>query len=476
MLLSGGRLATAIISLIAIRAVSTFLSPEQYGELSLLIAVQMLCGLFLVNPVGQHINLHTHEWWDDRTLMGRLKSYRSYILAVSLTGMAVVIFLSKLHSLNQMYLTAVSMFVMVAMATWNATLIPMLNMLGFRAASVFWGIVTLGVGLAVSVMLIFLYPSPVAWFSGQAVGMGFGALGSYFVLRRHSVESSALHGSFKLIDKDTVITYCLPLALATWLMWIQLSGYRFLIEKYYGLAQLGFMAIGLQLASQIWSLAESLAMQFLYPLFYRRVTELRSQAEFEYALSDLVNTLIPLYTILTGLLIASAPYLLKVLVASRYQSAINFLVLGVGIEMCRVLGNVFSNAAHVRRKTKSLALPYGTGAITALILIYQVGVNQMPIIWATLALLVGGIAMLSVMTIGMYQQVKFTLDIARCFVGLLFMAVMIVLSFFLPAFDGVMASIGMLIFLGTLSAVVVFALMRINPAMLRLLSVKLREF
>ena len=73
-------------------------------------------------------------------------------------------------------------------------------------------------------------------------------------------------------------------------MWLQLSGYRFLIEGYWGLAQLGFMAVGLQLAGQISALAESLAMQFLYPLFYRRVSLQEEKNEVVLAFSDLLNT------------------------------------------------------------------------------------------------------------------------------------------------------------------------------------------
>ena len=50
MLVSGGRLAAALMALVTIRAVTTFLTPEQYGALALLIAVQTFCGFFLVNP------------------------------------------------------------------------------------------------------------------------------------------------------------------------------------------------------------------------------------------------------------------------------------------------------------------------------------------------------------------------------------------------------------------------------------------
>lgn len=474
-LVSGGRLASALLALVAIRAVTTFLTPEQYGELALLIAVQSFCGLFLINPVGQYINLHTHAWWDDGTLLARLKSYRQYVLVVSLVGMAAVLGMGKLQTVHQVLWTAAAMFAMVVAGTWNATLIPVLNMLGFRAASVWWSIVTAVLALAASIILVMWLPFATAWFAGQAIGLALGAFGARYVLRQHAMQAENSQGTLPLLDRRTILTYCLPLALATGLMWLQLSGYRFVIEGYWGLAQLGFMAVGLQLAGQIWMLAESLASQFLNPLFYRRITAYENYAEVELAFSDLLNTLIPVYFVLTGLLILSAPYLLNVLVAPQFQDAITFVMLGAGIEMCRVLGNLLSNAAHVRRKTKSLALPYAAGAMVSLVLIYLAGVKQMEIGWAGAALSAGASAMLAVMAVVMYQQVKFSLDVARCSVGAAGMAVMVLLAVWLPKLSGVGTSIGMLMLMGVLSGIVVLALLWKNPAALRLLTVQLRK-
>ena len=475
MLLSCGRLTAVLMALIAIRVVTTFLTPEQYGELALLITVQMFCGLFLVNPVGQHINLHTHAWWDDGTLLSRLKPYRRYVLVVSLIGGFAVLTVGKQHSVEQLLCTAMVMFAMVAVSTWNATLIPMLNMLGFRSASVLWSIISVAIGLACSVLLVMWLPSATAWFAGQAIGMAIGALGAKYVLRRHATILKHSINSLPLLNKHTAITYCLPLALATGLMWLQLSGYRFVIEQYWGLAQLGFLVIGLQLAGQIFALAESLAMQFLYPLFYRRVSKHENLVEVELAYSDLLNTLVPVYFVLTGLVIFSAPYLLKILVASQFQQAITFVMLGAGIELCRVLGNLLSNAAQIKRKTKSLALPYAVGSIISLAFIYFAGVRQLDISWAGVALSLGAIAMFVVMLINMYQLVKFVLDTKRCFAGFAMMLGMALLVIWMPKVTGLGVSIAMVVLIAVIVGLVIMILLWKNPATLRLLNVKLRD-
>ena len=475
LLISGGRLAGTLFALLAIRAVTTFLTPEQYGEFALLLTVQSFFGLFLVNPVGQHINLHTHAWWDDGSLLARLKSYSRYILLVSLISGLVMLSIVKHNSVQQGMWTAIAMFATVVAGTWNATLIPMLNMLGFRGASVLWGGITAVLSLVSAILLVLWLPSATAWFAGQTIGLGIGAIGAKFVLRKNTARSVFFQKSLPLIDKKTILNYCFPLALATGLMWLQLSGYRFLVEKYWGLEQLGFLAIGLQLASNIFALAESLAMQFLYPLFYRRVTKHENLTEVELALSDLLNTLLPLYLVLAGLVMLSAPYLLKILVAPQFQNAVSFIMLGAGIETCRILGNVFSSAAHIKRKTNSLVLPYSAGALLTLSLIFIAGIRHAEINWVGVALLVGAMAMFLVMAIGMYKQVKFSLDIIRCSVGATVMLSMILLGVWLPKLSGIGESIVMLILIGLLAGIVVFALLWKNPATLRLLNVQLRN-
>jgi O-antigen/teichoic acid export membrane protein len=475
MLVGGGRLAAAFMALVTIRAVTTFLTPEQYGELALLISVQMFCGLFLVNPVGQHINLHTHAWWDDGTLMARLKSYRRYILAVSFVGGVVVLGTGKQHDATQLFSIAMAMFVMVVAGTWNATLIPMLNMLGFRAASVLWSVITVAIGLISSILLVVWTPTATAWFAGQAIGMGSGALGAGWILRRHAIQSTHSLVRLPLLDRRIVVTYCLPLAIATGLMWLQLSGYRFIIEGYWGLAQLGFLAVGLQLAGQISALVESLAVQFFYPLFYRRISAHEQISEVELAFSDLLNTLIPIYFVLTGLIILSSPYLLKILVAPQFQDAITFVMLGACIELFRILGNLLSNAAHARRKTMSLALPYAIGSMTTLTLICFVGTSQINIKWAGASLMAGALAMFITMLINMYQQVKFILDVWRCFFGAVVMVVLALLVIWMPKVSGLGAAIAMLIMAGIPAGVAVLALLWKNPGTLRLLNVQLRK-
>ena len=470
-----GRLFAAIMALITMRVVTSFLSPEQYGELALLVTVQMFCGLFLINPIGQHINLHTHAWWDDGTLSARLRGFRAYVLVISLLGGVIIIALGKFDLKGQFIGTTFAMFAMVVAATWNATLIPILNMLGFRAASVFWSTITVVIGLASSILLVMWLQSAIAWFVGQVIGMTLGALGAKVILKRHGLQAKHDQLRLPLLDKNTIVTYCLPLAVATGLMWIQLSGYRFLIKAYWGFEQLGFLVIGLQIAGQIFSLAESLAMQFLYPLFYRRVTDHEKHIEVELAFSDLLNTLVPIYLVLAGFLILTAQYLLQILVAPQFKDSISFVFLGAGIELCRVLGNLVSNAAHVKRNTLTLALPYAVGSVIVLTLIYMASVLHMHIYYAALTLLLGGFVTLISILISMYRQIKFSLDCKRCLFGVFVMLAMTTLMLCAPKVSEVSLASGMLVLVMIPTAIILLLLVWKNPALHRLLNAQLRN-
>lgn len=473
--MSAGRIFSALVALVAIRVSTTLLAPELYGELALLITIQLFCGLFFINPVGQHINLHTHFWWDEGSLATRLKSYRGYVLTVSIVGGGIA-FLVNLHQpLFQLALTSAVVLSIVAAGTWNATLVPMLNMLGFRAQSVLWSVGTTVLGLIFSVALTMSWPSATAWLAGQAIGMLLGGLGARAVLLRCEQYQRMSKTSLPLLDRSTVISYCLPLSIATGLMWLQLSGYRFVIEAYWGLAALGFMVVGLQVANQIFSIAESILSQFLYPMFYRQVSNERVEKVESLAFSDLVNTLAPLYFVLAGFIMMAAPYLLKILVSSKFHEATIFVMLGVGVELCRVLANLFGNAAQITRKTHSLALPYAAGAFTTLALVYLAGVLEMPLFASGVALALGAVAMFGVMWWRMSMQITLLIDMSRWFQGVLALLTMSMMMIWLPREVDIWESLAILA-LGTICAGMVgLVLSWKNPAVSRLIKVELRK-
>ena len=442
-IVAGGRIISAILGILIIRVVTTLLSPEQYGELTLFVVIQTFCNLILVSPIGVYISRHTHEWWENGSLVSKLHDYKKYVFFASLIGGLFSILIFYHHPIISIISTAFVLIFIINCATWNATLISLLNMIGSRGAATSLTLLTIIVSLLMSVAFYSISKTALAWFFGQSIGFMLGAIGAVLVVRENVIVKS-LPDSETALDKQSLLTYCLPLLIGTAFMWFQISGYRLLVEHYWGLTMLGMFSVGVLLANQIWSLVELLAQQFLYPLFYKSITH-TDEGNVERAFTDLVNVLIPIYLVLAGMIYLAAPYLLKLIVTTEYSGSELFLKLGSGIEFCRVTAGLLSNAAHVTKQTRAIVWPYVVGAIVALILIIFIGVFHFDIYWVGYCLLFAAFAMLSVMFIMMYQQVKFALDFWRCFISSLILIGFLIFSFWQPYPRGPMEAIMILI-------------------------------
>lgn len=469
--IGGGRLLTALLGILAIRAATTFLSPGEYGQLAMLLAVQAFCGLFLINPVGQHINRHTHEWWDDGSLLARMRPYRNYVLLVSLVGAAATGFMLSFPAPLTAALAISAVWLAVNAATWNATLIPMLNMVGFRAWSVALSTLTIAAGLLVSVALMQFFDGAVAWYAGQVAGAALGAIWARRVLQARAARG--VSGSLPLVDRGVVLDYCLPLAVATGFMWVLMSGYRFMVGHFWGLDTLGFLAVGLLLAGQIWALVETLVQQFLFPLFYRRITG-ADEVTRTAAMSDLLNLVGPFYLLLAGAMFVGAPSIVTLLAAERYAGADLFLRFGIGIELCRVLGNLAGQAAQVTRQTRSLWFPYFCGTVVAVSLIGFAGVRQGDILWVGYALFLASLATLTTMGRAMHRQLAFSLEAGRWLRGGGGMLLLAAPGFWLARPAGMPDALLVVLLIGMFTLAALYAMGRNAPALKRFLAVDLR--
>ena len=473
--IAGGRIACALVAIVSIRIATTVMPPAQYGELALLVAVQMFAGLLFVNPIAQHINVNTHRWWDDGTLLARLKPFGRYLIVVAVLGAAVAYAVAQRQSMHYPWLAVIGIFLLVMAGAWNQTLMYMLNMLGMHGASAFWSVATAGTSLFFAAFLAMTGQSPEYWLLGLSTGMLAGAYGARWQLRNRIPTRLPSHEALHFISRQVAMSYCLPLAFAATFMWVQFSGYRFFVENYWGVEKLGFLVVGMQVASQFWILIESLAMQFFYPLMFKQVSQAINQKDEDAALSNLLNTLLPVYFILTGMLLLSAKYILSILAAPQYQAALTFTLLGAGIELCRSVGNVLGLAAQVKRKTHAAALPYGIGAATALVLIGWAGSQRMDVSAAAFALALAGAVMLVTMIGKMSRLVKFSIDLPRLLTAFLVMIGMATLHTFVPDVVGVGWRLAILFGFGALVSLLVLLLMYGSPSARSLLAVRLRK-
>jgi O-antigen/teichoic acid export membrane protein len=474
---AGGRLVSALAALVAIRVATTLLSPNEYGLWAVLVTFQVFCGLFLVNPVGQYINRHTHEWGDQGVLHSKLRRFKVYVLFASSAGAlaAGVWGCFQPFSPVELLIHMAAVFLMVLCATWNATYVVLLNMFGSRAWSVFWGTATLVFGLAFASLLVGFHSGGLVWFTGHALGMAAGAVGARYVFARSVPTPTSEQPKYQsFFAPGDLKTYVLPLALATGFMWWLVSGYRLMIEQYWGLAALGAMAVGLTLATQLWGLFESLCMQFLFPLYYRRIAS-ANKAQGAQAFSDLLNALGPLYLVLAAATVACAPSLLILFVSAQYANVVVFLQLGALFEFCRVGANLLGSAAQVERNMQSLILPYAVGATLLLLGLLVAADQRYTPQQAVYVVAAAGALMFAVMVWRMRVQLPFTFDLLRWTLAFLLLPLSLGLAQYGPENSGSWLAAALHVaVVGAVCAVCMFALLWKNPALVRLLQVRLR--
>lgn len=480
-----GRLATALIAIASLRIMTTVLAPSDYGQWVLLVAFQTFCGLFLINPVDQHVFRHAHAWWDDGTLLRHLAKFDRYIRLVSLFITVAVVSWSSYkpseggNNLALGLAAGLTVGVIVYLGTWNTVFVTLLNVLGFRVQSVIWMIASVLVGLVCSTLFVTQYPHAISWVLGQAFGAAVGAFGAWRTLRRYSEGNSVYSRRIAFADflnRATVLSFCLPLAAATGFMWLQNTGYRFWVGGIWGVAELGILAVGLGVSAQLTAIIESLAMQFLYPYFARRITNANSDTQTGSALSDLMNVLAPIYAIWAGFNAVCAAALLEVLTDSRYHVAAPFVIFGAMIEFTRCTTNLWSNTARAMRQTKGLIYPYGLGA--AVVWLGAIGAAhfEMGLSGLSAVLVIAGLVTCGSMIVLMQRLLPISIDVPRLVLGLTVMGACFAAALVTPMQTiGLYQNLTLLLFGGVVASLLMAATLWRNRALTRLLSASLRS-
>jgi|GEM_PF-530709 len=374
-LLVSGRFVQALLTIASLRVLTAFLSPAQVGSVYLILSIAAVFGLFFINPVGMYINRKLHAWQADKSVFAHFFLFNIYVGGVAAFSLAVVgggkYFFGIGSELSALPLIlAVACYVYAS--TWNMTLIPALNMLEFRAPFVIFSVLTSGLALAFSFILVAkVSPTAFSWIGGQAAAMFVMALFALFALKKRLGEdfnAPSLSG-VKTDRSNGLWLFAPPLAGATLFMWVQNQSYRVIVEKLAGPEFLGFLAVGLGIAASLAAVTESLAQQIYFPGFYKRISA-AGPRERKAALAGLAVKTLPVYIILTLFVIAVSTQLTVLLVDKKFASAAVFVAFGAFIELFRMTANILAASAHAEMRTGVLIKPYAAGGIFTVVGVY----------------------------------------------------------------------------------------------------------
>lgn len=386
------RIAQALIGLAALRLSTHYLTVEQFGLLGLLTGITTCFGLLLINPLGQHVNRHTHEWHKQHVLLYRLRQYNHYLLglAVAVFVVSTCWFANRLISpQDSLTILAVGITIstMIWVSTWNATLVPLLSMLGLPLQSAGLALLTAAVSLLCSVTVVQWQQAAHLWLIGQMLGSLVGAVWARQQLKklqqteRHSPPDSVF------ITHRQIVDYCLPISASTSLMWLLTGGYRFYVDQVWGVHALGLLIVGFAVAGQFWGIIETICAQAIYPKYYLALSKNDRHLSAQ-AFNQMLSILIPSYILMLCFALAISSRLIPLLADSRYASAAQFCQIAMIFEFLRVLTNTIMQASQIAKKTASMMYPYLFACLVGLvglIVLRETGGSALLLPWVLLA-------------------------------------------------------------------------------------------
>lgn len=415
-----GRAVQFILALAMMRVVTTFLSPSEMGRMALFVSATAFFALFLVNPVGMFINRRLHSWEAQGLVRRYLDYYWAYLLAVAVLASAVLTVMNSLGSIG-FQADAAWLWLLVGgsllLNTANQTVIPSLNLLGFRGWFIGLTLATLVSGFLAAVALIFHFePRAEYWLLGLLAGQAvFAGVGGKVFFARLSAPQVSGSAKSRPAHVGVLFEFAWPVSIAVGMNWVQSQSYRFFMEDSLGLAALGLFVAGYGISAGLIAGFESVLTTYFQPRFYKRVSsgdrEEQAQAWQSYA-----SAILPALALLIGFIIAMAPELTCVLLGADYQSSAQYVMWGALAEAGRVIAGVYGMAAHARMKTRLLLIPNLIGASMSVALLVwltpKLGASGVGI-----ALSLSGLAMILALHFTIRTEVALSLPYPRLLFG-----------------------------------------------------------
>ena len=358
-ILALGKVTQVAISLASIRIMTEWLSEKEISNYYLLISLVSLFGFVLYNSFGQYYARFLLEWKRRSVLKLITISfiwYRLYTVPLVLfISWAVFYLLNYENSFN--FIQYSTCIVLSCISSSFGFLISSVNILSYRRDFVLYTIYQLILGLVLSILLcITLGYNGTYWLVGQYISQ------MIFIPKLYSIVCGDEHikkgkSFLDIVNRRELFIFCAPVIFTLFLQWGSSNLYRFIVEFNYGPIVFSQIAVGLALANSVFRIMESLFNQYVNPIFYKRISNVKNEQRAE-VWNDIAKKIIPLYIIMAMFLCGSSRFITQVLVSNTYHDAYKYVIIGALIELFRVLNNLFYLVSQSEVKTGSTIYPY----------------------------------------------------------------------------------------------------------------------
>lgn len=365
-----GRAIQFLLALLILRVATSLLSPAEMGKVSLALTTTAFFALFLVNPVGMFINRRLHSWQESGALRHHLIRYVGYLAAVAAVAACCLPLLYD-GGLADFGMALPWLIALVCGSllfnTINQTAIPSLNLLGHAGSFVALTVATLGASfLGATALVEWKGPFAELWLLGLLAGQTIvGFVGTWVLFKRsRRIEALSVWPIGK-VQLHRLASFAWPVAIAAGLGWVQSQGFRYLVENYLGLAQLGLFVAGYGISAGMIAGFESVLTAYFQPRLYQDANAM-VESERTLAWRRYAAAVIPSLLLTVALIVSLAPELTRLFLGERFRSSAQFVVWGALAEAARSVIAVYSLVAHVHMRTRWLILPSLVGALTAM--------------------------------------------------------------------------------------------------------------
>ena len=374
-----GKVLQIIIALLAVRLLTTFLSESEVGSYYLLLTLLTLFNFAFLNPVGQYYNRYVLYWKQNANLSNAnamLLLSRAFGIILSLFVATFIYFIFDYSTLFQFTHFILFIFISLIASSYLAFL-NVINLIGNRLLFIKYLLLSLVLGISLSIIInLYISDTGMAWLYGIALAQLLLFLPMYNNINNFDkLNVKLLSRKISVIQCKRVMFFSFPVMITLFLQWGQNSSYRLIVEDKYTVEVLSYIAVGLAVATSIFTAVESLATQYFMPNYLNQINNGTSE-ERSAAWNYLASYMIPIYFLLMMYVIFTAPFLMKLLVNEKYHNEYSYVMIGASIEFFRVCSNLIYLVSQSEVKTKTTIIPYLTGFTIMICCLYYFDAND----------------------------------------------------------------------------------------------------
>ena len=370
--LSIGRIIQFLLVFLTIKVMTTLLSPEEVGKYYLLLAIISGIVFLFINPIGLFVNRRINAWKNSSLVRQYFFILFSYLFCISIISILLsYFFINEYIKLEiSFFWTFLLIGGSVLFNSINTMSIPALNLLGHPIKYITLIVTTVSISLVLATFFVYAYNFNYKyWFLGIILGqLLIGFLGSYCLYINTSGKISL--DLKKIVNKNkikNVLRFAWPISISATLIWTHFQSYRFIIQSYIDLYELGIFVAGFSIGVSLIAAIELILGSFLLPKFYKSI-EGASDEKKGASWSSYTEVFLP-SLILGGItIIVLSPELTNIFLGPDFQISEEYIFWGVICEMARVIFGIYSLMAHAKMNTSWLIIPSAIGAALSLIL------------------------------------------------------------------------------------------------------------